>query len=69
MTDETKVPPIEEGEILTLTCISMGKKGDGVFKHQNFVIMVPNTEEEQEYKIKVTRVLPTVGFGIVVEEE
>lgn len=62
-------PPIKEGDIIeNLSIISMGKKGDGVGKINNFVVIVPNTQEGQSYNVKVTKVLQTVAFGVVNNE-
>lgn len=61
MTD--KVPPVQEGQVVTAECISKGKKGDGVFKVNGYILVVPKTEVGQSYSIRVNRVLPTVGFG------
>ena len=61
-------PPITEGDVLdNLEIISIGKKGDGVGKINNFVVIVPNTQEHQTYKVKITKVLDTVAFGVVEE--
>ena len=66
MTQQNIAPPIREGEVIeNLEIISIGKKGDGVGKISNFVVIVPNTQEGQTYKVKVTRVLDTVAFGVV----
>ena len=34
--------PFKEGEILDLECVGVGKRGDGIFKYNNFVIVVPD---------------------------
>lgn len=60
--------PVNEGEVIDLTCISIGKKGDGIFKHKGFVIICPETKVDQTYKLKLTKVLPTIAFAEVVEE-
>lgn len=60
--------PVKEGQELELPCISIGKKGDGIFKHEGFIIIAPDTEVDKTYKLKLTRVLPTIGFAEVVED-
>jgi len=65
---ETVKPPIKEGDVLSLTCISKGKKGDGIFKVDKFVVIVPDTEIDETYEVEITKVFSTVAFGAVVQE-
>ena len=65
----SSTPPVREGDLIELTCISIGKKGDGIFKHEKFVIAVPNTIVGKTYNLRITRVLPTIGFAEVVEDD
>ncbi len=58
-------PPVKEGDIITERCYSIGKKGDGIFKYERFIVIVPNTRVDHEYKIKITRVNEKVAFGEV----
>ena len=60
-------PPVEENQIIKAKCIALGNKGDGIFKHEKYVIIVPDTEPDKEYEIKITKVLRRVGFGEVVK--
>jgi predicted RNA-binding protein with TRAM domain len=60
--------PVMIGETLTEKCISIGKKGDGIFKIDGFTIIVPKTEVNKTYEIQITTVLETVAFGEVVQE-
>lgn len=60
--------PVEEGDILTLQCTSKGKKGDGLFKKENFVIIVPEAILGKQYEIKITKVMEKVAFGMVLHE-
>jgi len=64
-----KKAPVKEGDIVDLKCISIGKKDDGIFKHEGFVIIAPNTEINKTYKLKITRVLPTIGFAEVLQND
>ena len=61
--------PIKEGEIIDLECISIGKKGDGIFKIEGFVVVAPDTEVGKTYKLKMTKVLPTIGFAEVMQND
>lgn len=57
--------PVSEGEILHAECISQGRKGDGIFKVDGLVVIVPNTEMGQSYEIEITKVQAKVAFGKV----
>ena len=61
---ETK-PPIEEGETFEGECISLGKEGDGVFRYEGYVVIVPNTKVGEKYTVKITATRKKVGFGEV----
>ena len=58
--------PVKVGDEKNVKIESVGEKGDGVAKVKGFVIFVPNTQEGDEVKIKITRVLRKVGFGEVL---
>ena len=62
-------PPVKEGEELESKCISIGKKGDGIFKFENFVIIAPKTEVGKTYKLKIKKVLSSISFAEVVNQE
>ena len=61
-------PPIKVGDEIDVTIEAVGEKGDGIAKKEGFVIFVPATQEGQNVKIRVTRVLRKVGFAEVVGE-
>ena len=61
--------PVKEGETVNLKCESIGDKGDGIFKLDGFVIIVPATKVDETYNIKIHTVRPRVAFGDVVESE
>ncbi len=64
MTEGENTPPIEEGQVVDdLMIIGLGRKGDGIGKVNNFVVIVPQTEVNQTYKVKITKVMSTVAFG------
>lgn len=58
--------PVNVGDEINVRIEAVGEKGDGVAKIKGFVIFVPNTQEGDEVKIKITRVLRKVGFGEVL---
>jgi len=55
--------PVKEGDILTETCIAIGRKGDGVFKKDGFIIFANNAEMNKTYKMKITKVTATQAFA------
>ncbi len=61
-------PPVNEGEELDVNIEAVGEKGDGIAKKDGFVIFVPNTQQGQNVKIKVTKVLRKVAFGEAIGE-
>ena len=58
--------PVSIGEKLELECISIGTKGDGVFDEKGMIIIVPNTEVGNTYKIESTAIRARVAFGKVI---
>ncbi len=61
-------PPVKIGDELDVKIEAVGEKGDGIAKKDGFVLFVPNTQQGQQVKIKVTKVLRKVGFAEVVGE-
>lgn len=61
--------PVKEGEIIDVTIESVGEKGDGIAKVNNFVIIVPNAKEGDQVKIKIVRVLKKMAFAEITNEE
>lgn len=62
-----RVPPVEEGQVIAAECVGKGTKGDGIFKVDGFVIIVPDTEIGETYNIKVTIVRPNIAFGEIAD--
>ena len=60
--------PVNVGDELDVSIEAVGEKGDGICKVKGFVLFVPNTQEGQRVKVRVTRVLRKVGFAEVVGE-
>ena len=62
-------PPVKVDDVIeNIECISIGKKGDGVFKHENFIIMVNNAKEGETYNLRITKVLPRLAFAEIIEQ-
>ena len=58
--------PVKVGDELDVKIEAVGEKGDGIAKKNGFVLFVPNTNEGDEVKVRVTKVLRRVGFAEVV---
>lgn len=61
-------PPIAAGEEHTGIIASVGEKGDGVLRVKGFVVFVPGVEKGDFVKVRITKVLPKVSFGELVEK-
>ena len=55
--------PVSVGEELDVKIEAVGEKGDGIAKKKGFVLFVPGTQEGEECRVKVTKVLRKVGFA------
>jgi predicted RNA-binding protein with TRAM domain len=58
-------PPVHVGDVLTLKITGQGAKGDGMARHQKYVIFVPETEIDKTYTVRITKTLEKCGFGEV----
>ena|SRR3989338_3168141 len=55
--------PVKVGEELDVRIEAVGEKGDGIAKKRGFVLFVPGTNEGDEVRVRVTKVLKKVGFA------
>ena len=62
-----KETPVKENDEIKEICISIGKKGDGIFKVKGFVVIVPDAKRGKSYNIRITKVLSRIGFGEIIE--
>ena len=60
--------PVKVGDEVDVTIEAVGEKGDGVAKVKGFVLFVPNTQQGENCKVRVTRVLKKVGFAEKIGE-
>jgi predicted RNA-binding protein with TRAM domain len=63
---QAQFSPVKEGEEIDVKIEAVGEKGDGIAKKNGFVIFVPGVQENDEVRIRVTRVLKKVGFAEVI---
>ncbi len=59
-------PPVNVGETYDVSINAVGGKGDGIARIKGFVVFVPGAQQGQQVKIRITKVLPKVGFAEVV---
>ncbi len=60
-------PPVNEGDVRTVTIEAIGEKGDGIARIDGYVLFVPNVSLNDEVKVKIVRVLRKYGFAEVME--
>src|SRR5437660_6571194 len=58
--------PVEEGQEVDVTIDSVGKRGDGIARINNFVLLVPGTNKRDHGKVRITRVLVSYATGEVL---
>ena len=61
-----KAAPVNVGDEMEVAIEAVGKKGDGIAKREGFVLFVPGTRKGDQVKIKITKVLGSVGFAEVL---
>jgi len=64
--NESGTAPVKVGEIVEVEINAVGEKGDGIARVRGFVLFVPNVKKGDYVKIRITKVLPKVGFAEVV---
>ena len=61
--------PVEEGQEVEVTVESVGKRGDGIARINNFVVFVPGTNAGDKVKVRITAVGSSFATGEVVKGE
>ena len=64
---ETEQPVYEGQEIENLKITNIGRKGDGIGRVDNFVVIVPETMEGHKYNVKITKVYKNLAFANIHE--
>lgn len=64
--DNEGIRPVNVGDELNVKIEAVGEKGDGIAKKDGFVLFVPNTQQGDDVRVRVTKVLRRVGFAEVV---
>jgi len=61
-------PPVSEGEQRTVEIEDIGEQGDGITRvERGFVVIVPDTEQEERVTIEITDVRENVAFADVID--
>ncbi|MBI2125580.1 TRAM domain-containing protein [Candidatus Woesearchaeota archaeon] len=60
--------PVKVGEEYDVMISAVGGKGDGIAKVKGFVLFVAGAKKGDYVKIRITKVLPSVGFAEVVKK-
>src|SRR6266568_2373499 len=58
--------PVEECQEIDVTIDSVGRRGDGIARFNNFVIFVPGTNTGDKVKVRITGVRNNFATGEVV---
>jgi predicted RNA-binding protein with TRAM domain len=62
-------PPVEEGEVRTVSIDTLGDQGDGIAKvERGFIVIVPGTKPGDRVEVEITDVKETVAFAETVGE-
>jgi translation initiation factor 2 subunit 2 len=59
---------LRAGDIIEILIHDVGKKGDGVGKFQNYLVVVPGTVKGTRVKVKITNMSGTTAFGAVTQD-
>ena len=65
---KTDANAVKEGEIYEIFIHDVGKKGDGVGKIQDYLVIVPGTVKGTTVKVKITNMSGKTAFGTVTQE-
>jgi len=59
---------VKEGEIYEIFIHDVGRKGDGVGKIQDYLVIIPGTVKGTTVKAKITNISGKTAFGTVTQE-
>jgi len=67
---DAETPPVAEGEERTVEIEGIGDQGDGIDRvERGFVVIVPETSEDERVTIEITDVRQTVAFAEVLSRQ
>jgi translation initiation factor 2 subunit 2 len=59
---------LRAGDVIEILIHDVGKKGDGVGKMNNYLVIVPGTVKGTRVKVKITNISGTTAFGTVTQD-
>jgi len=59
---------VQTGEVYDLFVHDVGKKGDGIGKIQDYLVIVPGTVKGTTVRVKITNISGKTAFGTVTQE-
>ena len=63
-------PPVEEGEVRTVTIETVGDQGDGIAKvERGYVVIVSGAQPGDEPTVKIEQVRKNVAFASIVDSD
>ena len=66
ITPASQRPAVQEGETFEVTIEDVGKRGDGVARHEGYLIFVEGGMKGQTVRVKVDRISGNMAFAHVV---
>jgi predicted RNA-binding protein with TRAM domain len=62
-------PPVDEGEVRTVSVEALGDQGDGIAKvDRGYVVIVPGGEPGEEPTVRIEQVRQNVAFAEIIDE-
>lgn len=62
------VNALHEGDVIEIFISDVGKKGDGVGKHMDYLVIVPGTVKGSTVNAKITKISAKTAFAVVSKE-
>lgn len=59
---------LRPGDIIEIAINDVGKKGDGIGKHDDMIVIVPGTAKGTRARVKITNISNKTAFGQVTNE-
>lgn len=60
---EPKLAALEEGKEYEVTIQDIGRKGDGIARHDKYIIYVPGATKGTTLKVKIEKITGTIAFA------
>lgn len=59
---------LKAGDVIELTIDDIGRKGDGMGKYHDYIVIVPGTARGSQVNVKITNISSRTAFGNVTNE-